>query len=64
MICGSAGRTKRACSISSFHLRNTQTRSQGFWDGLREVCPDSEMVLSLDAQSTLSTRLINWRAMR
>jgi DeoR/GlpR family transcriptional regulator of sugar metabolism/ABC-type sugar transport system substrate-binding protein len=39
----------------SFHLRNTQTRSQGFWEGLREICPNSEMVLSLDAQSTHDT---------
>ncbi len=39
----------------SFHLRNTQTRSQGFWEGLHEVCPASEVVLSLDAQSTYRT---------
>jgi DeoR family fructose operon transcriptional repressor len=39
----------------SFHLRNTQTRSQGFWDGLRDVCPASEMVLSIDAQSRSQT---------
>jgi DNA-binding Lrp family transcriptional regulator len=36
----------------SFHLRNTQTRSHSFWEGLHEACSDSEMVLSLDAQST------------
>ena len=39
----------------SFHLPNTQTRSQGFWTGLREACPDSEMVLSIDAQSQYHT---------
>ena len=39
----------------SFHLRNTQARSQGFWEGLRKICPDSEMVLSLDAQSRHDT---------
>ncbi len=39
----------------SFHLPNTQTRSQGFWAGLREVCPGSEMVLSIDAQSQYRT---------
>ena len=39
----------------TFHLRNTQTRSQGFWDGLREACAASEMVLSIDAQSRYRT---------
>lgn len=39
----------------SFHLPNTQTRSQGFWAGLREACPGSEMVLSIDAQSQYHT---------
>ncbi len=39
----------------SFHLRNTQTRSQGFWDGLCSICPDSTMVLSIDAQSRYRT---------
>ncbi len=39
----------------TFHLPNTQTRSQGFWAGLREACPDSEMVLSIDGQSQYRT---------
>jgi DeoR family fructose operon transcriptional repressor len=39
----------------SFHLPNTQTRSHGFWAGLREACPGSEMVLSIDAQSQYHT---------
>jgi len=46
------GQNKARLLDLSFHLRNTQTRSQGFWEGLRETCPDSEIVLSLDAQST------------
>jgi len=49
------GQDKARLLDLSFHLRNTQTRSQGFWEGLREICPDSEMVLSLDAQSTHDT---------
>jgi len=45
-----------ACLLDlSFHLRNTQTRSQGFWDGLRAACPASEMSLSIDAQSRYRT---------
>ncbi len=39
----------------SFHLRNTQKRSQGFWDGLHATCPASEMSLSIDAQSRYHT---------
>ena len=39
----------------SFHLHNTQTRSQGFWDGLRAVRPASTTVLSIDAQSRYRT---------
>ncbi len=39
----------------TFHLSNTQTRSQGFWDGLRSICPDSSMVLSINAQSRYRT---------
>ncbi len=34
----------------TFHQPNTQTRSRGFFDGLKEVCP-SEVVLSINAQS-------------
>jgi DeoR/GlpR family transcriptional regulator of sugar metabolism len=49
------GQDKARLLDLSFHLRNTQTRSQSFWEGLHEVCPDSEMVLSLDAQSTYHT---------
>ncbi|HTP11750.1 MAG TPA: DeoR family transcriptional regulator [Anaerolineae bacterium] len=49
------GQDKARLLDLSFHLRNTQTRSQSFWEGLHEVCPDSEMILSLDAQSTYHT---------
>ena len=35
----------------SFHLANTQLRSQAFWAGLHEANPDSVLVLSIDAQS-------------
>ncbi|CAG0931633.1 Glucitol operon repressor [Thermoflexales bacterium] len=49
------GQEKARLLDLSFHLRNTQTRSHGFWEGLRTVCPNSEMVLSLDAQSTYRT---------
>jgi DeoR/GlpR family transcriptional regulator of sugar metabolism len=34
----------------TFHQPNTQKRSQGFADGLRETCP-SEVVLSINSQS-------------
>ena len=46
------GQDKARLLDLSFHLRNTQTRSQGFWEGLHAICPDSVMILSLDAQST------------
>ncbi len=36
----------------TFHQPNTQKRSQGFADGLRETCP-SEVVLSINSQSRL-----------
>lgn len=35
----------------TYHLTNTQTRSRGFAAGVRSILPDSEVVLSLDAQS-------------
>jgi ribose transport system substrate-binding protein len=38
----------------SFHLRKHR-RAVRFWEGLREICSDSEMVLSLDAQSRHDT---------
>ncbi len=39
----------------TFHLSNTQVRSQGFVAGLREVLPHFQMVLSIDAQSGWQT---------
>ena len=36
----------------TFHQPNTQMRSQGFADGLRQTCP-SEVVLSINSQSRL-----------
>jgi DeoR/GlpR family transcriptional regulator of sugar metabolism len=39
----------------TYRLENTQVRSQGFMDGLREILPASETVFSINAQSTRST---------
>lgn len=39
----------------TFQLVNTQTRSQGFIDGLAETLPDYELVLSINAQSRAAT---------
>jgi DeoR/GlpR family transcriptional regulator of sugar metabolism len=39
----------------SYRLSNTQARSQGFIEGLREVIPDAQMVLSINAQSRYQT---------
>jgi DeoR/GlpR family transcriptional regulator of sugar metabolism len=39
----------------TFHLTNTQTRSQGFVDGLSETSLAHEMTLSIDAQSRTAT---------
>jgi DeoR family fructose operon transcriptional repressor len=36
-------------------LANTQARSRGFASGLREVCPEAEVVLSINAQSRYAT---------
>lgn len=35
----------------SYHLNNTQARSQGFMAGLREVLPTAQTILSINAQS-------------
>jgi len=57
-----AGRTirqqgfEKACLLDlTFHLENTQTRSRGFIAGLNEVCPEAEVVLSINAQSRYAT---------
>jgi DeoR/GlpR family transcriptional regulator of sugar metabolism len=39
----------------TYYLSNTQTRSRGFMDGLAQVIPLAEVVLSLDAQSRYDT---------
>jgi DeoR/GlpR family transcriptional regulator of sugar metabolism len=39
----------------TFHQTNTQERSRGFLDGLREACPANEVVLSINAQSRYAT---------
>ena len=39
----------------TFHLTNTQRRSQGFIDGLAKTFPTSEVVLSINAQSRAAT---------
>jgi DeoR/GlpR family transcriptional regulator of sugar metabolism len=35
----------------TYHLNNTQTRSQGFMAGLREILPMAQTILSINAQS-------------
>lgn len=35
----------------TYHLSNTQERSQGFFAGLKEVVPNAELVLSINTQS-------------
>jgi DeoR/GlpR family transcriptional regulator of sugar metabolism/ABC-type sugar transport system substrate-binding protein len=39
----------------SYRLTNTQARSQGFLAGLREVVPQAQVVLSINAQSQFKT---------
>lgn len=39
----------------TFHQPNTVQRSRGFLDGLREVCPNYELVLSINSQSRYIT---------
>jgi DeoR/GlpR family transcriptional regulator of sugar metabolism len=39
----------------TYHLINTQARSRGFMDGLREILPLAETVLSINAQSGFQT---------
>jgi DeoR/GlpR family transcriptional regulator of sugar metabolism/ABC-type sugar transport system substrate-binding protein len=39
----------------SYRLTNTQARSQGFLSGLREVLPQAQVVLSINAQSQFKT---------
>jgi DeoR/GlpR family transcriptional regulator of sugar metabolism len=39
----------------TYSLANTQARSRGFTTGLREVVPDAEIVLSINAQSRYAT---------
>lgn len=39
----------------TYYLSNTQTRSRGFIDGVRQVLPGAEVILSLDAQSRYET---------
>ena len=35
----------------TYRMPNTQTRSEGFWQGLKKSCPDARLVLRIDAQS-------------
>ncbi|HEY9075736.1 MAG TPA: substrate-binding domain-containing protein [Anaerolineaceae bacterium] len=35
----------------TYHLPNTQARSRGFMDGIREIIPNAEVVLSINTQS-------------
>ena len=39
----------------TFHQANTQKRSRGFVDGLRETCPSYDVVLSINSQSRYAT---------
>ncbi len=39
----------------SYSLTNTQARSRGFVAGIREIIPDAEVVLSINAQSRYAT---------
>lgn len=39
----------------TYHLSNTQARSRGFWEGIRNRLPQANLVLSLDAQSRYAT---------
>ncbi len=39
----------------TYYLANTQTRSRGFIGGVKEMLPEAEVVLSLDAQSRYET---------
>ncbi len=39
----------------TYYLENTQTRSRGFVEGVRQVLPGAEVILSLDAQSRYDT---------
>jgi DeoR/GlpR family transcriptional regulator of sugar metabolism len=39
----------------TYHLRNTQIRSRGFVEGLREANPEAEVVLSINGQSRYPT---------
>ncbi len=39
----------------TYYLDNTQTRSRGFIDGVRQILPEAEVALSLDAQSRYDT---------
>jgi DeoR/GlpR family transcriptional regulator of sugar metabolism len=46
----------KACALDlTYSLSNTQARSRGFTAGLREVVPDAEIVLSINAQSRYAT---------
>ncbi|HEX9013314.1 MAG TPA: DeoR family transcriptional regulator, partial [Anaerolineaceae bacterium] len=46
----------RAAALDlTYSLSNTQARSRGFTAGLREVVPDAEIVLSINAQSRYAT---------
>jgi DeoR family fructose operon transcriptional repressor len=46
----------RACALDlTYSLSNTQARSRGFAAGLREVLPDAEIALSINAQSRYAT---------
>ena len=39
----------------TYYLANTQARSRGFISGVREVLPEADVILSLDAQSRFDT---------
>jgi DeoR/GlpR family transcriptional regulator of sugar metabolism len=56
---------EQACILDlTYYLENTQTRSRGFVDGVRQVLPDAEVMLSLDAQSRYDTAYqLTWDAL-
>ncbi|HEX9029578.1 MAG TPA: DeoR family transcriptional regulator, partial [Anaerolineales bacterium] len=46
---------KAAILDLTYYLANTQARSRGFIDGIRQALPEAEVVLSLDGQSRFDT---------
>ncbi len=39
----------------TYRMPNTRVRSQAFMDGIHETCPQAELILSIDAQSSRQT---------